>query len=184
MLLDPYQRVRAREVYRNPWIVVEAHEIVHANGAPGEHVLIVAPASSAVVVVEGDDVLLVRQPRFGARGWVSEVIKGGADEGETNLACAQRELREEAGFTAACWTPLGMVYEIPSIMSAPVELFLAQDLSRVPTDPEAVETIELDRRPITAALASARDGGIDDAVTIAALFRAAAHLKRDATAMR
>jgi 8-oxo-dGTP pyrophosphatase MutT (NUDIX family) len=156
-------------------VSVEAHDITHPNGKPGEHVLVVTPAASAVLALDGDDVFLVRQPRFGARSWVSEVIKGGADSGESNLTCAQRELREEAGLYARTWTSLGIAYEIPSIMSAPVALYLATDLERVPSEPEDVESIELDRRPFHDALNAAQRGGIDDAITIVALVRAAAH---------
>jgi ADP-ribose pyrophosphatase len=169
--MDPYRRLSRREVYRNRWVVVEVHEIVHPTGTPGEHVLFVSPAPSGVLVIDGEDVIFAEQPRFGARKTVIEIVKGGADDGETALACAQRELREELGFVAERWMSLGYTYEIPSIVDKPVELFLARDLRSVDTDLENVEHIERLRLPLSDAFAAIADERINDAVTIVALAR-------------
>ncbi len=171
METDPYERVSKRELYRNPWLAVEAHEIVHPNGMPGEHVLVVAPNPCAVVVEDGDALLFARQPRFGAQCVVLEIVKGGREGSESSLECAARELREELGVEARHWTPLGFLYEIPSIINRPVEVFLASDTTPAHGEQEAVESIEPVRLSFEEAIACVRDGGIDDAVTVAALFR-------------
>jgi 8-oxo-dGTP pyrophosphatase MutT (NUDIX family) len=168
---DPYQRLSKREIYRNPWIVVEAHEIVHPNGAAGEHVLIGTGSASGVLVAEGDDFILARQPRFGAQSWQIEIVKGGTDPGESIFECAQRELREELGIEASEWSDLGVAYEIPSIIDHPVTLFVASGISHTSSDQEHVETVEVVRMKKSDAYAAAFDGRIVDAVTIAALFR-------------
>jgi 8-oxo-dGTP pyrophosphatase MutT (NUDIX family) len=179
--MDPYRRLRKREIYRNPWLGVEVHDIIHPTGAPGEHVLIVSPQASAVLVEEDGAFIFADQPRFGAQRSVVEVVKGGAEPGESSLECAQRELREELGITAERWEPLGIVYEIPSIVSDPVSLFVATDLQRVEAEPEEIERITLARMSIDDAFAAANDGTIDDAVTLAALFRYA--LRRNGRAL-
>jgi 8-oxo-dGTP pyrophosphatase MutT (NUDIX family) len=168
---DPYVRIRMRELYRNPWLAVEAHEIVHPTGEPGEHVLVVIPQASGVVVEDGGDVLFTRQARFGARRDVIEIVKGGCDSGESALECAQRELLEELGIVAESWTELGSLYEIPSIVSEPLVLFLAGDVRSEQSKPEPNERIELVRMKAADAIAAALGGEIDDAVTVAALFR-------------
>lgn len=168
---DPYERRSHREIYRNPWLAVEVHDIVHPTGAAGEHLLLKTPAASGVLLIEGEECILERQPRFGARCEVLEIVKGGADSGETPLECAQRELREELGLEAADWMPLGDAYEIPSIMDAPVTLFLARGLTSVGAQPEANERIDAVRMPLAHAVAQAADGTITDAVTVTALFR-------------
>jgi 8-oxo-dGTP pyrophosphatase MutT (NUDIX family) len=145
-----YRRLAVREAYRNPWVVVEVHDVIHPTG---------------------DDFVLARQPRFAADAAVLEIVKGGAGEGETALACAQRELREELGLEAQLWTPLGHVHEIPSIVEHPVTLFLARDLRSVESAQEHVEAIVGERIAIDDAYRAAVDGRIDDAVTIAALLR-------------
>lgn len=169
--MKTYQRLGSREVYRNPFLSVEAHSIVHPSGVSGEHVLIVTTPCSAVIVADGGDLLFTRQPRFGAQAEVLEIVKGGADEGETAFECAQRETREELGVVAAHWEQLGYLFEIPSIMDSPVELFLAHGIEHVDTDFESIETIELVRIPEAVAIRAAASGQISDAITVAALLR-------------
>jgi len=111
---------------------------------------------------------------------VLEIVKGGAEPGESALAAAKRELREELGLTARRWDELGIVFEIPSIVEQPVSLFLARGLTVVRPEPEAVETIASGRVPLSAALLAAARGEIRDAVTGVALMRAAQYLKDEA----
>jgi 8-oxo-dGTP pyrophosphatase MutT (NUDIX family) len=167
-----YRRAAKRVVYENPWLRFEAHEIVHPTGAPGVHGVVVTPPASAAVLLDGDDVLLVRQPRFAIDAVVLEVVKGGRARDEDALGCAVREAREEAGVRAARWDALGFAYEIPSIVEHPVALFLGRDLSPAPLAPEEVERIEIVRMPLSEALAACADGAIDDAVTALAVLRA------------
>ena len=169
--MDAYRRLRSREVYRNPWVCVEVHDIVHPSGIAGEHVAVVTPKASAVIVIDGEDLVFARQPRFAAGSEVIEIVKGGAAAGESMLACAQRELREELGLKAEAWEALGEVYEIPSIVVQPVALFVARGLWACPREPEDVESIEPVRMTARAAYERAASGGIVDAVTLAALLR-------------
>jgi 8-oxo-dGTP pyrophosphatase MutT (NUDIX family) len=176
-----YERRARRVVYENPWLRFEAHDIVHPTGAPGVHGVVVTPPASAAVLVDGADVLLVRQPRFAVDAIVLEVIKGGRARDEDALECAIRESREEAGVVAARWDALGSTYEIPSIVQHSVALFLGRDLSPAPLAPEENELIEIVRMPFDDALAACADGRIDDAVTAIALLRAARVLRGPST---
>ncbi|GAC1426199.1 MAG: hypothetical protein NVSMB5_20650 [Candidatus Velthaea sp.] len=176
--MSGFIRRAKRTVYENPWLRFEAHDIVHPNGRPGEHGVIVTPRACAVVVLDGADVLLTRQSRFAIDRVELEVIKGGAEDGESDLACAQRETREEAGYTAGRWEGLGIAYEIPSIVQEPVSLFLARDLQCVGTDLEGVETIDVVRMPFADALAAVEAGGLNDAVSALALLRASRAIER------
>lgn len=178
---DPYVRVSRRELYRNRWLSVEAHAIVHPGGASGEHLLVITPPTCAIVVEDGSDLLFARQPRFAAQRHVVEIVKGGAEENEQQLEAAQRELREELGVTARRWSKLGRLYEIPSIVGGCVAVYLARDLEFAPPEPESVESIVAVRLPIQEALEAAVTGEIDDAVTVASLFRyavAAGHVTK------
>lgn len=168
---NTYQRLAKREIYRNPWVTVEVHDIVHPNGVSGEHALVAVPIASAVVIVDEDDLLFTRQPRFGAQAEVLEIVKGGAEGIETALACAQRETREELGIVAERWEPLGFIYEIPSLMSNAVQLFVATEIYHVDTEFETVERIELVRVPRKLAFAAVASGEISDGVTAGALLR-------------
>jgi ADP-ribose pyrophosphatase len=170
--MKQYERLGAREVYRNPFLAIEAHEVVHPSGVKGEHALIVTPPCSAAIVADGGDLLFARQPRFGAQAEILEVVKGGAEPGESPLECAKREAREELAIEASHWSSLGRLFEIPSIMNAPIELFLARGIEHIDReDSDALETIELVRIPEEVAVSAAASGKINDAVTVAALLR-------------
>jgi 8-oxo-dGTP pyrophosphatase MutT (NUDIX family) len=175
-----FQRRAKRTVYANPWIRFEAHDIVHPNGAPGEHGVVVAPPASAVVVFDGGAVWLTRQARFAVDQCVLEVVKGGAEPGETALEAAVRETREEIGVEAARWDALGIALELPSLVDHAVSLFLARDLSHVATEHEDVESIETVRMPFLEAVDAALSGELEDAITGLALLRAAQLMAREA----
>jgi ADP-ribose pyrophosphatase len=167
-----------RIVYQNPWLRFERFEITHPNGTAGEHGLVITPPAAGVIAFDGEDVWLTRQQRFALDRSEIEIVKGGAAAGESHLAAAQRELREELGLTARRWDSLGEALEIPSIMQEPVLIYLAREISRVETDQEAVESIDAVHMSLAAALDALASGAISDAVTAVALFRAARLLGR------
>ncbi|MBV9233230.1 MAG: NUDIX hydrolase [Candidatus Eremiobacteraeota bacterium] len=171
---DPYRRLSKATIYENRWLSVEAHRIAHPNGEPGEHLVVVTPQACAVIAEDDGDLLFTSQPRFAARAYVVEIVKGGRMGTETPLESAQRELREELGVTARSWSALGSLHEIPSIVDPPVAVFVARELEYGPSQPSEAESITLVRLTIAEALAAASHGELDDAVTVAALFRFAA----------
>ncbi len=168
---DPYKRLDKKTVYENEWLSVEAHRITHPNGSAGEHLIIVTPQACGVVVEDKGYLLFARQPRFAARQYVTEIVKGGGSAGESPLESAKRELREELGITAQRWSALGILREIPSIVDPPVVLFLAREVEYGNSEPSDAETITMVRATIADSLDAAMNGAIDDAVTVAALFR-------------
>ena len=176
--MNAYQRLQKREVYRNKYLHIEVHEVVHPSGKPGEYALLVLPAASGVLVADGGDLLFARQPRFGAQAEVIEIVKGGREQGESALDCAKRETREELGVEALHWEPLGKLYEIPSIVDSPLELFLAHGVEHVDREQDDMESVELVRVPEDVAIQAAASGQINDAVTVAALLRYGLHRGR------
>ncbi len=166
-----------RTAYENRWLRFEAHDILHPNGQPGEHGVVVTPSASGVVLLDGADIVLARQARYAIDRIVLEIVKGGAEPGEELQAAAEREVREEIGVAAARWASLGTVYEIPSIMQGSVALFLARDLRPVAGEQEDVETIEAVRMSFRDAVLAAARGELNDAVTGIALMRAAQFLE-------
>ncbi len=70
-------------------------------------------------------VVIVRQYRFGTGSITSEVPGGLVDAGETPLAAAVRELREETGYTSQNWHYLGAVEPNPAFMNNLCHHYLA-----------------------------------------------------------
>ncbi len=131
------------------------------------------PGGAAVVALdEQRRVCLLRQYRHAAGGWLWELPAGKRDHGEDPLLTAQRELEEEAGVRARTWRALGAIHTTPGFCDEVIHLFLAQDLTSVPTRHEAHEVIERHWIAFEQALAWARDGVLSDAKTLIGLLRA------------
>jgi len=147
------------------------------NGLTVELPIIRHPGAAAVVALDaGGQVAMLHQYRYAAGGAIWEIPAGARDSRESALACAARELREEAGLLAQRWDRLGTIVTIPSICDERIELFLARQLTVVQTAHEADEVIRFEWITLTRALEMIRQGQIVDAKTIAGLYQAHAFL--------
>ncbi|MFF4051941.1 NUDIX hydrolase [Streptomyces chartreusis] len=88
--------------------------------------------ASVIVARDANGMVAVLSADFPQHGGEYMFLPGGRRENsETPQACAQRELREEAGVTAASWRPLGS-YAITLDSPARIHLFLAEGLTLGP----------------------------------------------------
>src|SRR3954466_6135257 len=96
----------SRRVYSGKIINLDVDTVEFPNGSTGDLEMIRHPGASAVVPFlsdpRGEDpqVLLIRQYRYAADGYLYEIPAGRLDPGEDPLDCAARELKEETGCTA------------------------------------------------------------------------------------
>ena len=138
------------------------------------------PGASAIVALESDgSITLLSQWRHAIGTWLREIPAGCPAADEDYLACAQRELGEEAGLAAARWDHLGTIVTIPSFCDERIELFLARDLSAGAGNLDHDEVIRVARVPLVEAFEMIGRGEIVDAKTIVALYRARDFLARD-----
>src|SRR5204863_10206327 len=82
-------------------IEVSRERVVLPNGRELWLDIVHHPGAAAVVPFTGDaEVALIRQYRHAAGGTILEVPAGKLDPGESPERCAERELAEEAGYSA------------------------------------------------------------------------------------
>jgi 8-oxo-dGTP pyrophosphatase MutT (NUDIX family) len=106
--------------------------------------VIAHPGAVVMVPVEGDHVLMVRQPREAVGEYLLELPAGKLDvAGEPPLECARRELAEEVGRAAGAFEDLGGFYTAPAILEEYIHCFLATDLRAVDHEPIPEEEIEV-----------------------------------------
>ncbi len=137
--------------------------------ATREH--IVHPGAVLIVPVLPDGRLVVeRQYRYPLDRVFIEFPAGKLDPGETELDTARRELREEAGYEAATWTPLGTIHTLVSYTNEKIDLFVAEGLTHVGAKLDDGEFLEIVTMTLDEMLAALDRGAITDAKTVAALL--------------
>jgi len=170
---------RMRQIYRGRIVDLRVERVTLPNGTAVDLELMHHPGASAVVAVDDDGrVVLLRQYRHAAGGYLWELPAGVLDApDEPPRACAARELTEEAGVEADELTHLGTILTTPGFCDERIHLFLARGLRPAAQRHDADEVIaEIARLPFAEALAMIRRGEIVDGKTIAGLHLAAAVL--------
>ena len=138
------------------------------------------PGASAIVALYPDlTIAMLRQYRHAIGGWMREIPAGCRNAGEDSLACARRELGEEARVAAARWDHLGSIVTIPSFCDERIELYLARELSEGGGTLDHDEVISVSGVPFDETFAMIRRGEIVDAKTIVALYRARDFLEHE-----
>jgi len=184
----PVGRIGGTRVYRGRVIDVDLDRVRFPDGTVGELEMIRHPGAAAVVALNppgggGEHgqphVLLIRQYRYAADGFVWEVPAGKLDPGEGPEHCARRELEEETGLRAGRLEPLATIHTTPGFTDEVIHLFLGWDLEAGSMSHEPHEFIELHDVPLVEAIEMIDGGEITDGKTICALSLAARALNED-----
>jgi len=159
--------ISSQELLSTPIFRVTMDHAVDPDGFEIRRAIVRHRGSAVMMAVDARRrVLLVRQYRLPARGYLWELPAGRIDEGETALAAAKRELREETGCTAKRWTKLVSFFPSPGYVEEKMTIFLAEDLKQgapQPMEDERIETGWFSLREIGEMIAR---GQICDAKTI------------------
>jgi ADP-ribose pyrophosphatase len=132
---------------------------------------IVHPGAVLVIPVLADGRFVVeRQFRYPLHRVFLEFPAGKLDAGESPLATAQRELKEETGYIAERWTRLGLIHPTVSYSTEAIEIFIADDLTHVGRKLDDGEFLDVTEMTGAALFAALDAGELTDAKTVAALL--------------
>lgn len=86
---------------------------------------------AVMIIAQLDDgrLVLERQYRHPMHAVMIEFPAGKLDAGEDSLACAQRELLEETGYSARRWARAGVMHPVISYSTEFIDIWFARDLS-------------------------------------------------------
>jgi len=172
-------RVNSRRVYTGRVINLDVDDVRFPDGSVGELEIIRHPGASAIVPILGDpnaadpELVLIRQYRYAAGGYVYEIPAGRLNEGEAPQECAARELVEETGYRAGQVEHLYTMFTTPGFTDERIHLFRATDLHDGPAAREPDEFMSVERMSLSKALGLIRNGEISDSKTALAILYAA-----------
>jgi ADP-ribose pyrophosphatase len=167
----PEAQLASRELYTGKIFRLDRDSVRFPDGSDAEMDIVRHPGASAIVPFmndpEGEDpqILLLRQYRYAAGGYIYEVPAGRLDGDESPASCAVRELREETGCTAERMEPLFTMFTTPGFTDEKIHVFMASGLSHGESAREADEFADVVIMQLAEALELIRVGEIMDAKT-------------------
>ena len=160
-----------RVIYRGRKIDLALQEVPLGDGERAEREVVMhRGAVSLVPMVDADHVCLVRNRRYAVGKTLLEVPAGTIDVGEGPDATAERELREETGYTAGRIRRIGEWYVSPGWLDERMYLYLCEDLRPGPTDLQPDEHLAPVVVPWDEAVKMIQDGRIEDAKSLLAIL--------------
>lgn len=165
-------KLASKRAYNGRVISLDVDTVRFPDGSTGDLEMVRHPGASAVVPFLDDPgeadprLLLIRQYRYAAEGFVYEVPAGRLDPGETPQACAARELREETGYSAERLDYLTTFYTTPGFTDEKIHLFAARALEAGDSARESDEILEVEPLRLSVVLDMIQSGRIVDGKTI------------------
>jgi ADP-ribose pyrophosphatase len=176
--VEPGQ-IASRNVHTGRIVRLDVDTVRFPDGSTGELEIFRHPGASAVVPFLSDPagadplVLLIRQYRYAAGGYVYEIPAGRLDAGEDPADCARRELEEETGCTAERVERLTTILTTPGFCDERIHLFMAVGLTMGEARRERDEFLEVEQFPLSRVLEMIERGEIQDAKTLCGILFAA-----------
>ena len=159
-----------RNIYTGKVVTLNVDTVKLPNGVTIDLETIRHPGAAAVVPMKDDGtVVLIRQFRHAAGGFIYEIPAGKLSPGEDPLHCAARELEEEVGYRAASFELLSSIFTAPGFADEVIHVYKATGLIKGRQQLDHDEVLEIVEMPLTAAMGKIVDGTIRDGKTIVGL---------------
>jgi ADP-ribose pyrophosphatase len=172
-------QISSEPVYMGRIVKLYKDTVRFPDGSTGQLDVVRHPGASAVVPFltdpTGDDpqLLLIKQYRYAAGGFIYEIPAGMLDEGEDPLQCAHRELKEEVGCTAKNMEHLFTLLTTPGFTDERINIYMATGLERGDTAHESDEFLTIETMTLSFALGLIQKGEIQDGKTALGILFAA-----------
>lgn len=126
-----------------------------------------------IPVTENNEIYLVKQFRYPFQTVTREVPAGKLEKGEDHSDCGRRELLEEVGCTCSEYIYLGEMLPTPAYDTEITHMYLAKGLTFSSQSLDPDEFLDVERIPLSEAVAQVMDGTIRDGKTQIAILKAA-----------
>jgi 8-oxo-dGTP pyrophosphatase MutT (NUDIX family) len=169
---NPWKTLNVTEVYDNPWIHVDEHDVINPSGNPGIYGKVHFKNLACGIIPLDDDgaTWLVGQYRYTLDRYSWEIPMGGVPFDIDPLAGAQRELKEETGLMAERWRVILNVHLSNSITDEAGIVYVAEGLTHGEPEFDDTEQIKIRKLPFDDVVQMVNTGEITDALSIAGIL--------------
>lgn len=159
-----------KNIYHGKVITLNIDTVTLPNGLTVDLEMVRHPGAAAVVPLKEDGtVILIRQFRHAAGGFIYEIPAGKLHPGEDPKACAARELEEEIGYRAGSLELLSSIFTAPGFTDEVIHIYKATAMTKGRQHLDRDEVLEVVEMPLQEAMAMIRVGTIRDAKTMVGL---------------
>jgi ADP-ribose pyrophosphatase len=160
-------RLDSVEILRGSFLHAMRDTVGLPDGGKATREYVIHPGA-VMIVAQCDDgsLVLERQYRYPVQAVMVEFPAGKLDPGEDSLACAQRELLEETGYTAREWARAGVLHPVISYSTEFIDIWFARGLALGPRKLDAGEFLDVFTATPAQLLAWCASGEVTDAKTL------------------
>lgn len=120
----------SEDLLKGNFLQVRRDTVRLPDGTAAQREYIIHPGAVMIVAQLSDGrVVLERQYRYPVQAVMIEFPAGKLDAGEASLACAQRELQEETGYSARQWAKAGVLHPVISYSTEFIDIWFARELT-------------------------------------------------------
>lgn len=141
MTEKPGKTIKRQEMAKGRVFDYGREEVLLPSGVTTELDIIRHPGAAAIIPYRDGRFALIRQYRHASGGYLWEIPAGCLEKNEQPLACAHREVKEEAGVAADRMENLGFAFMVPGYSDEVIHFFLATELQDVPMQHDRDEVI-------------------------------------------
>lgn len=153
-------------------VKLNVDDVLLPNGKKDTRERIVHPGGVGIIAITDDnDILMVRQYRYGVQKLLLEIPAGKLEYGEEPLECGKRELLEETGYIAESYTYLGGFCPTPAYCGEITHIYLAQNLSFRGQKLDKDEFLQVEKVSLEKAVKLALENKLEDGKTQIAVLK-------------
>ena len=164
-------KLRSQQVLQGDFLDVRRDIVQLPDGSEASREYVIHPGAVMIVAQLSDgQLVLERQFRYPVQAVMIEFPAGKLDAGEASLACAQRELLEETGYTAREWARAGVLHPVISYSTEFIDIWFARGLTLHQRKLDAGEFLDVFTAPASVLLDMSCSGQITDAKTLTGIL--------------
>jgi ADP-ribose pyrophosphatase len=161
---------KSKHVFTGKVLTLNIDTVTLPNGFTVDLEIVRHPGAAAVVPLKDNGtVVLIKQFRHAAGGFIYEIPAGKLHPGEDSMHCAARELEEEIGYVAGRLELLTSILTAPGFTDEVIHIYKATGMTAGRQQLDRDEVLEVLEISLEEAIKMIKAGTIRDAKTIVGL---------------